>query len=57
MPGILRDVQVFPAYAGVNPCDDGYMFTAFRIPRVCGGEPDVMKLWGELARYSPRMRG
>ena len=49
--------RVFPAYAGVNLADGVRLLVGLGIPRVCGGEPWIVKSGGILVPYSPRMRG
>ena len=45
---MAEDTKVFPAYAGVN-LDKKQISKAVRgIPRVCGGEPSLDALLGDI---------
>ena len=55
--GVNPRGMVFPAYAGVNLRNPCRRRQAGGIPRVCGGEPAVLRSVLREALYSPRMRG
>ena len=46
-----------PAYAGVIPLDDKYLFHVFECSRVCGGDPKVVLPDDQRKIVFPRMRG
>ena len=49
-------LSVFPAYAGVIPQFRRFGGTQFRVPRVCGGDPQGNSLISRLGKCSPRMQ-
>ena len=50
-------IEIFPAYAGVNPSLAEPLLKEKDLPRVCGGEPDTGTGYELSSRSSPRMRG
>ena len=54
--GYVDDI-VFPAYAGVSLRRPEYTLCALCIPRLCGGEPDLVDVRADGRQYSPPMRG
>ena len=50
-------IDVFPAWAGVNPRDRIQIIKKYGIPRVSGGEPSSTIAFLYIFSYSPRERG
>ena len=49
--------SLFPAYAGVIPCDMVVAAGVAPFPRVCGGDPRFAFIFYIDTPFSPRMRG
>ena len=52
-----NDEKVFPAHAGVIPDTNAKIEKSIRLPRACGGDPEVTKVIFDEFMSSPRMRG
>ena len=48
---------VFPVYAGVILQKNCRREKEESVPRVCGGDPWILKIWPQTSRCSPCMRG
>ena len=56
-PETIESVNIFPAYAGVNPGKPKQAWSKIDLPRVCGGEPRALRDANAAQASSPRMRG
>ena len=53
----MKNLRIFPAYAGVNLGEQSCLKVSWNLPRVCGGEPVYECECDYLMTSSPRMRG
>ena len=57
MPIYKGSFSVFPVYAGVIPMPIALRKVANGVPRVCGGDPDLLGIDDAFKACSPCMRG
>ena len=50
-------ILVFPAYAGVIPCQDFRHVQLFGFSRIRGGDPKVQEFEKERGKFFPHTRG